>query len=59
MEKLVSELAERLNLPPDQVSKVVDGVMDYLKKNPDAAASLLGSGGGVNISKKLGGLFRR
>ncbi len=59
MEKLVTELAEKFGIPEDQVSKIVGGVIDHLKSNPDAVSGLLGGGEGGGIGGKLGGFLKR
>ncbi len=59
-EKILAEVQSRVGIPADQAEKVVDTVLDYLKKNPDQVSGLLGTKGGAGgIGGRLSGMFKR
>lgn len=59
-EKIVDFVTARVDVPREQVEKVVQQVMEFLKENPQQLTSLLGEEGPLgDVGKKLGGLFGR
>jgi hypothetical protein len=55
-EQLVSLLVSKVGLDQEKAEQAIDTVLNYIKENPDQAASLLGKLPG-GLGEKLGGFL--